>query len=177
MELMQRLRLAYRVLHPRNRVDSWTHTQLQDAGLFDTDSDYGGALGTDLAEISLVVSSQGDSGFSRMMKVGLLKELLLGNPIAPIHDREEDWVKIGDNDFQHRKNYAVFKGRFPRPYDLDAVAVTDGASASINIYTMFAGQIKAFPYIRGQKELVRRLSFRYFSMVVAYEWWDFWRVK
>ena len=66
--------------------------ELELAGLFDKDSDYGGALGKSILKVVVVFSKAGHSGFSASMSVSILEKLLRFQNLTPL--RKEDFVEV-----------------------------------------------------------------------------------
>jgi len=97
--------------------------ELEMAGLFDKEKDfYGGMTGNAVLELIEVFEKQGHSGMSAQMVVSLFKELASFKPINPIKCTDDEWVEVGENQFQNKRLSAVFKeGKDGKPYYLDAI--------------------------------------------------------
>lgn len=88
--------------------------ELQMAGYFDEDSDYGGALGESVMELIGVFAKQGHSGMSASMVRELFTKLANYEPLLPITGKDEEWVDVtsfsdGQTFFQNIRNTALFK--------------------------------------------------------------------
>jgi len=72
----------------------YARKELELAGLFDEDSDYGGTLGSDAVEIVEKFAAQGHSGFGAEMLTQILERLLRFRPLTSIQQPVEgDWVQ------------------------------------------------------------------------------------
>lgn len=60
----------------------WARHELELAGLFDEDSDYGGMIGQAVYDIVRLFSMQGHSGFSAIIVTDLVNKLLRFEPIT-----------------------------------------------------------------------------------------------
>ncbi len=76
------------VLHAKN--------ELQRAGLFDEDADYGGELGKAILCIVEKFSEQGHSGGSAEATVEILSKLLRFQPLTPITSNASEWFDVSD---------------------------------------------------------------------------------
>jgi hypothetical protein len=87
--------------------------ELQMAGYFDEDSDYGGALGEAVMELIEVFAKQGHSGMSAAMVNGLFTKLANYEPLSPITGKDEEWGDIRDYSdnpyYQNKRESALFK--------------------------------------------------------------------
>jgi hypothetical protein len=82
--------------------------ELQRAGLFDTNGDYGGMLGTEILKLVQVFSEQGHSGFSAQMTIDILDKLLRFQPLTPITNNPVEWMEVSDNLWQNRRQGSLF---------------------------------------------------------------------
>lgn len=62
-----------------------------------------------LLELLNVFSNQGHSGFSAPYCVRLFSKLALLESITPLNGGDDEWIKIGDNLYQNKRNSYVFK--------------------------------------------------------------------
>jgi len=65
--------------------------ELKRAGLFDKDSDYGGALGDAVMELMDVFRKQGHSGSSASMTIDLFSRLAKQQALTPITNDPKEW--------------------------------------------------------------------------------------
>jgi hypothetical protein len=112
-------------------LKSHAELELKIAGLFDEDSDYGGAIGKAVMELIEVFSNQGHSGMSAPYVVSIFNELANFKPLLPITGKDEEWGNIkdiGDGEpyYQNKRCSALFKdGKNGKPYYIDAIIKRD----------------------------------------------------
>ena len=91
-----------------------TKDELERAGLFDEDSDYGGMLADAVMAIMKVFSKQGHSGFSAQMCRELFQRLSNFETLTPITSEPEEWNDVsemcvgGTPMWQNERNPAIF---------------------------------------------------------------------
>ena len=87
--------------------------ELELAGFFDEDSDYGGAIGRAVMELMEVFQKQGHSGGSAPIVSSLFHKLANYEPLVPITGKDEEWGDISDMSFdpwyQNKRESALFK--------------------------------------------------------------------
>lgn len=66
--------------------------ELRLAGLFSSDSDYGGMLGTAVMDLIRAMEGQGHSGFSARLAVEIFEKLTRYEPLTPLSDNPAEWV-------------------------------------------------------------------------------------
>jgi hypothetical protein len=66
-----------------------------------------------------VFSEQGHSGMSAPYAVALFEKLALWKPIAPLTGKDDEWMEVGTNVWQNKRNSAVFKEENGQPYWID----------------------------------------------------------
>lgn len=89
-------------------------TELELAGYFDEDSDYGGMIGKAVMELMEVFAKQGHSGMSAGIVSGLFHKLAKHDILQGVTGRDEEWVeayndKDGQPVYQNKRCSAVFK--------------------------------------------------------------------
>lgn len=82
--------------------------ELELAGLFDKDSDYEGMIGKAVKELLLTFQKQRHSGFSANLTADVFHRLIKGENLTLLKGTEEEWNNIGNNEFQNKRNSAVF---------------------------------------------------------------------
>lgn len=94
-----------------NLVDH-AQRELELAGLFDKDADYGGATGAAVIELMEVFAKQGHSGGSAMLVRELFSKLSAFENLTPITDNPEDWIdrtqESGEPMWQSKRNPKIF---------------------------------------------------------------------
>lgn len=76
------------VLHAKN--------ELQRAGLFDEDADYGGELGKNILSIVEKFAEQGHSGGSAGATIEILGKLLRFHTLSPITSAASEWFDVSE---------------------------------------------------------------------------------
>ena len=89
-------------------LHDYAERELQLAGLFDADADYGGMLATGALEIVDVFSNQGHSGMSASIMVELLEKLLRFQPLTPLTFGEEEWNMVQPHIWQNKRDSRYF---------------------------------------------------------------------
>ena len=90
--------------------------ELEEAGLFDKDSDYGGMLGEAVLELIDVFARQGHSGFSAGIVSDIFNKLSRYKPITPITNNPKDWNFVTDDTWQSRKQPDLFSNNNGKTY-------------------------------------------------------------
>lgn len=124
--------------------------ELELAGLYDKDSDYGGALAESVIELIETFSKQGHSGGSAGRVVSLFNKLANYKTITPLTGDKDEWNEVSDGVFQNKRNSAVFKdGLNGKAYYLNAIIWKNqkGFDWNGNADGITSRQhIKAFPF-------------------------------
>lgn len=97
--------------------------ELELAGLFDGDSDYGGMLGTSVMKLIAVFASEGHSGMSAQMAISLFEKLARFEPLTPLTGEDHEWDKVDygcEPTYQNKRFSRVFKNSYGRTYDVNA---------------------------------------------------------
>lgn len=116
-------------------VDHARH-ELQLAGLWDEDSDYGGMLADAVLEMVEAFSEEGHSGASASLAMSAFERVARFEPLTPLTGAEEEWGEPYDNEGtrQNKRCSHVFKGADGRAYDIDGriFREPDGATFTSN---------------------------------------------
>jgi len=105
--------------------------ELQIAGFFDKDSDYGGMIGKSVMELIDVFCKQGHSGTSAPFVANIFNKLAKYEPLQPITGKDEEWSDItklndGESMYQNKRCSALFKDGIDKtPYYIDAIVKRD----------------------------------------------------
>lgn len=95
-----------------SNLTSHAERELKLAGMFDKDSDYGGALGKAVLEIVKTFSKQDFSGAAASIGIQLLEKLLRFENLTPITNNPDEWVDVskesGSPMWQCKRNSAIF---------------------------------------------------------------------
>src|SRR5574343_1025542 len=92
--------------------------ELQIAGLFDKDSDYGGMLGPAIMKMVREFSAEGHSGYSASLALKIFEKVASFEPLTPLTGADDEWHEIGDGEWQNVRCSHVFKGADGRAYDI-----------------------------------------------------------
>lgn len=68
--------------------------ELRKAGLFDSDSDYGGAMANSVMDLIRLFASQRHSGASADLAIVLFKKLAKFKTLTPITDDPDEWTDV-----------------------------------------------------------------------------------
>lgn len=71
--------------------------EMKRAGLFDTDSNYGGMLGPAIMKMIEVFSAEGHTGMSANITLGIFDRLARFKTLSPITDDPEEWFDLTGN--------------------------------------------------------------------------------
>ena len=87
--------------------------ELELAGFFGEDSDYGGAIGEAVMELMEVFEKQGHSGGSAPIVASLFHKLANYKPLGPITGKDEEWGDVsdlaGEPWYQNKRETGLFK--------------------------------------------------------------------
>lgn len=98
----------------------YARSELERAGLFDTDSDYDGMLGQAALAIVELFASQGHSGRSAVIVIELVNRLMRFEPLTPLTYEPDEWNEVGTGLWQNRRKSTVFStDGGATHYDLD----------------------------------------------------------
>jgi len=123
--------------------------ELEAAGAFDEDTMYGGMLGDAVMELVEKFSSQGHSGGSAPLVVGLFQKVALYKPLCPITGEDSEWSNSFGNDetYQNKRLSSLFKqGEDGRAYYLNAI-VFNGEDPG-DTFTGTVGGVRSRQYVK-----------------------------
>jgi hypothetical protein len=107
-------------------LTNYAKTELQAAGFFDKDSDYGGDIGEAVMQLIEVFEKQGHSGMSAPYVASIFNKLANFNPLIPITGTDEEWGEYRDGFYQNKRCSALFKDeKDGKPYYIDAIIKRD----------------------------------------------------
>ncbi|MFA7282157.1 MAG: hypothetical protein WC100_18900 [Sterolibacterium sp.] len=113
-------------------LGSFAKSELQRAGLFDKDSDYGGMLGESVMKMMEVFAGEGHSGYSAGMAISIFKKVASFEPLTPLTGEDDEWMEIGEQNggplYQNVRSPRVFKDR-EGAYDIDAKVFREPSGA------------------------------------------------
>lgn len=103
---------------PESNLTRYARDELQRAGLFDSDSDYGGDLGRGTLALAKMFALEGHSGYSAAMSIAMAEKVLRFQPLTPLTGADDEWNEVGPGVFQNNRCFRVFKnGKDGEAYD------------------------------------------------------------
>jgi hypothetical protein len=81
--------------------------ELERAGFFDADADYGPELGVHLVELVRAFARGGHSGGSASVALMALDKLLNFEPLTPLTFAPDEWTEVGPGVWQNRRKSSV----------------------------------------------------------------------
>lgn len=95
-------------------------------------------------ELLSVFARQGHSGFSAPYCVDLFSKLASYKPLCPLTGEDNEWTEVGENVWQNKRCYSVFKEADGKAYDSNGIVFTDKDGCS---YTSRESRVFIeFPY-------------------------------
>jgi len=91
------------------RFKSYCRSELERAGLFDKDSDYGGMLGKAVMELVETFEKQGHSGFSASTVLQIFQRVASWKPLTPLTGEDDEWGEPLDGLLQNKRDSRIFK--------------------------------------------------------------------
>lgn len=117
--------------------------EMEIAGLFDKDSDYGGMLGDAVMKMIKVFADEGHSGFSAGMAINIFEKVARFEPLTPLTGADDEWMEVGTGTFQNVRCSHVFKEN-GQAYDIDGKIFREPNGSC---YTSFDSRVNVtFPY-------------------------------
>lgn len=86
----------------------YAESELKQAGLFDGDGDYDGAVGPAVLELVTLFSAQGHSGMSAKLVRELFGKVAGFEPLGPITSDPAEWMEVGSGFWQNRRDSRFF---------------------------------------------------------------------
>ena len=74
----------------------FAQSELERAGMFDKDADYGGTLAKAVMDLIEVFATQGHTGMTAPLTIHLFSKLAMQEPITPLSYAEDEWVDRSD---------------------------------------------------------------------------------
>jgi hypothetical protein len=76
---------------------TWAETELRRAGMFDSDSDYGGMLGEEVLKLCKTFSDANHSGYSAIAAASIFQTLSHRRPLGPLTNDPDEWMHIDED--------------------------------------------------------------------------------
>lgn len=107
-------------------LTDYAKRELELAGMYDDDADYGGGRIADcVLKLVEAFASQGHSGGSAAMTLGIFDTVARFRPLSPLTSDPSEWMEVGSGMWQCRRAPSVFsKDGGKTWYDLDEPRVT-----------------------------------------------------
>lgn len=106
-------------------LESFAKEELERAGLFDKDSDYGGMMGEAVMKMVKVFADEGHSGYSAGLAVSIFEKVARFEPLTPLTGEDDEWMEVGKGVHQNRRYSSVFKRADGSAYDIDGKIFRD----------------------------------------------------
>jgi hypothetical protein len=127
-----------------SNLTEFARSELERAGMFDKDSDYGGMLGEAVLKMVEQFAEEGHSGFSASMAIALFEKVARFEPLTPLTGEDKEWTEVGDGVFQNRRCSHVFKEN-GAAYDIEGVIFCEPGGAC---FTSRDSRVPViFPYV------------------------------
>lgn len=97
----------------------WAREELERAGAFDPNGDYGGMLGESVLKMVRVFAEEGHSGYSAKLALAMFERLADWQPLTPLTGGDGEWNEVSDGVWQNRRCSRVFKETDGRAYDIE----------------------------------------------------------
>ena len=113
--------------------------ELERAGLFDKDSDYGGMLGESTMKLIKCFAEERHSGMSASMQIEIFVRLARFKNLSPITNSPDEWIEISESPdplFQNKRDGSLFS--------------TDGGKTGYSVNDE-KREIKTFQSAKGEK--------------------------
>lgn len=115
---------------------AYARAELERAGLFKEDSDYGGMLGKAVMDMIVLFDSEDHSGMSAGMTISLFTRLANFQPLTPLTGDADEWAVCEDDpdtgvvQWQNKRRSSVFRktdanGKVLEVYDINAECLVD----------------------------------------------------
>ena len=105
---------------------SYAQKELEKAGLFDKDSDYGGMLGESTMRLIKMFSIEDHSGWSASIQRNIFDRLANYNPLQPLTGEDDEWNEVWNGVYQNKRCSHVFKeGKDGQAYDSEGKIFRD----------------------------------------------------
>jgi hypothetical protein len=102
--------------------------ELEKAGLFDEDADYGGAHASAVMDLINTFDDQHHSGMSAAITLKLFSDLAQSKPLSPITSEPSEWTEVVDDMWQNRRRSTSFSHDGGLTwYDIEDSSLNNGA--------------------------------------------------
>ena len=101
-----------------SNLEAYAKSEMERAGLFGKDSDYGGMIADAVMKMIKVFADEGHSGASAPMAINIFKKVAMFEPLTPLTGADDEWMEVGEGQWQNIRCSHVFKGADGRAYDI-----------------------------------------------------------
>jgi hypothetical protein len=127
-----------------SNLEDFAKSEMQRAGLFDKDGDYGGMLGDAVMKMIRVFADEGHSGYSAGMAVSIFEKVARFEPLTPLTGADDEWMEVGGDSWQNVRCSHVFKGADGKAYDIQGKVFREPGGSC---YTGYDSRVYVtFPY-------------------------------
>ena len=118
--------------------------EMEIAGLFDKDSDYGGMLGDAVMKMIKVFADEGHSGYSASMAISIFEKVARFELLTPLTGADNEWIEVSEGEFQNVRCSHVFKNK-EGVYDINGKIFREPNGSC---YTNYESRVRVtFPYM------------------------------
>ncbi len=126
-------------------IVTFARTELERAGYFDADSDYGGMIGPAVLKMVEEFAEEGHSGFSAALASRLFTRLVAFKPLTPLTGADDEWTEVSDGMWQNKRCPTVFKRADGAAYNIDGCIFREPSGAC---FTSRDSRVPVtFPYV------------------------------
>lgn len=118
VERLEHERAEHSSTSEQSNLQQHARRELEAAGLFDQDSDYGGEIGAAVMELITAFAAQGHSGGSAHVALAAFSKVAHYKPLTPLTGEDHEWMLVGDDLWQNIRCGRVFKTG-AGAYDID----------------------------------------------------------
>ena len=88
---------------------AYAKSELERAGMFKEDSDYGGMMGPAVLKMVELFSAEGHSGMSASLAIALFERVARFEPLTPLTGEPDEWNEVGPGMWQNNRCSYIFK--------------------------------------------------------------------
>lgn len=106
------------------------YARMELKGWIESDDEMDKQMAADILEIVDLFADQHHTGFTAPFAIKILGRLLAFKPLSPLTGDEDEWQQIGEENWQNKRDFSVFKDEDGRAYKVDAKVFSDDGGAT-----------------------------------------------